>query len=239
MARTETNGISSAAAAPGPGRVNGSTAATVDGTAAAEHTGTGTDSDGGDGGTPGLGGFIFEQPTAPGTPGTGPSSPSSPSSPGKRQQGGWNRGKRKVNGKWTDGTATGPSSPGTRTPNPGAGPSSKAKVSTSLEGIEGILLSVHMMLATFTQIKELELSPDEAAKLSAAIARVAALYDVGASEKTLAWTNLMVCAGGIYGTRAFAYKIRHDSEEEAKKAPKLVTFAGQAYTQTQQAQQQG
>lgn len=89
-----------------------------------------------------------------------------------------------------------------------------------------------MMAASFSQIKELELAEDEAAKMAQAIARVAALYDVGASERTLAWTNLMVCMGGIYGTRAFAYKLRKDAEDEAKKAPRLVTPFG-ASTQAQ------
>lgn len=82
----------------------------------------------------------------------------------------------------------------------------------------------------------MELAPDEAAKLAAAIARVAALYDVGASEKTLAWTNLIVCMGGIYGTRGFAYKLRKDSEaaEEAKKKPTpTLIFPGQYPGQAQ------
>lgn len=93
-----------------------------------------------------------------------------------------------------------------------------SKIPSSLEGIEGILLSLHMIVASFTGISELELADEEAKKLSHAIGRVAALYDIRASEQTIAWTNLVVCMGGIYGTRAFAYSLRKKTESESKGA---------------------
>jgi hypothetical protein len=92
----------------------------------------------------------------------------------------------------------------------------KAKVQTSLEGIEGILLSVHMMGATLLKVPEMVMSEPEAKNLSEAIARVASHYDVGASEKTLAWVNLAVVAGGLYGTRAYAYHLRLKAEAAQK-----------------------
>jgi hypothetical protein len=109
---------------------------------------------------------------------------------------------------------------------PGSGKSAGVKTSsakpkavpTSLDGIEKILLSLHMMGASMLNVPELMLSEKEASDLSEAIARVAALYDFGASEKTLAWTNLAVCMGGMYGTRFFAFNLRMKAEAEAKKA---------------------
>lgn len=85
------------------------------------------------------------------------------------------------------------------------------------------------MAATFVKIPELSLTEKEAKDLSAAIDRVASLYDFGASEKTLAWVNLAMCVGGIYGTRMFAYSVRHRAEEEAKKRERgpVLQFAQQ------------
>jgi hypothetical protein len=99
----------------------------------------------------------------------------------------------------------------------GIGAPKKKEVQATLAGIEGILLSVHMILANLTEIKELALTEDEAKKMADAIERVAMLYDVSASEKTIAWTNLAMCFGGIYGTRAFAYNIRRKAERDAER----------------------
>lgn len=97
------------------------------------------------------------------------------------------------------------------------------------------MLSLHMMAAKFTHIDELELSDEEAKRLAEAMARVAALYDVRASEKTLAWMNLAGCVGSIYGTRAFAYSLRKNSEGKKKPAPApVIPFAnGAAFTAQQ------
>lgn len=73
------------------------------------------------------------------------------------------------------------------------------------------------MGAAILKIPELQLAQEEAEQLSKAINRVAALYDFGASEKTLAWINLAMCAAGLYGTRIFAYELRMKAEAEAKK----------------------
>ena len=112
-------------------------------------------------------------------------------------------------------------------PKGSAGKNKAAKVSTSLEGIEGILLSLHMMGAAMLQIPELALSEKEAAQLTDAISNVAKHYDFGASEKTIAWMNLAVITGGVYGTRAFAYHVRTKAESEQKKReakPNVISF---------------
>lgn len=97
--------------------------------------------------------------------------------------------------------------------------------SASLEGIEGMLLSIHLMGAAMLSVPELALTESEAKKMSQAIARVAELYDFGMSEKMLAWSNLMLCFGGIYGTRAFAYSNR--MKAEARRKPKVVDINSQ------------
>jgi hypothetical protein len=93
----------------------------------------------------------------------------------------------------------------------------KASSAPSLEGIESILLSLHLIAAKITHIDELELSEEESKRLSDALSRVAVLYDIEASEKTLAWLNLALCCGSIYGTRMMAYSLRTRTEEESKK----------------------
>jgi len=75
---------------------------------------------------------------------------------------------------------------------------------------------MHMMLATFAKVPELALSEEESKRLAEAIERVAVLYDFDASEKSIAWMNLFMCAGGIYGTRMFAFHMRTKAEAEAK-----------------------
>jgi hypothetical protein len=72
------------------------------------------------------------------------------------------------------------------------------------------------MGATILNVPELAMSQPEAKNLSEAIARVASHYDIGASEKTLAWVNLAVVAGGLYGTRAYAYHLRLKAEAAQK-----------------------
>ena len=107
----------------------------------------------------------------------------------------------------------------------GKGSSQKTKTDqTSLDGIEAILLNLHMMGAAFLKVPELQLSPEEAEKLSEAIARVSALYDFGASEKTLAWVNLTMALGSVYGTRIFAYSLRMKAEAQSKKKPEPIPF---------------
>lgn len=110
----------------------------------------------------------------------------------------------------------------------------KKKVSSSLEGIEGILLSLHTIAAAVSKVPELAIAEPEAKQLAAAIGRVSDLYDYGASERTLAWVNLAVCAGGIYGTRLFAYQMRIRAEDLAKKAlpaprPSVLPFVGSPF----------
>lgn len=90
------------------------------------------------------------------------------------------------------------------------GPRKAAKA----ENLEALLLSIHGMLAAFTSIPELELADEESKKLSEAIARVQKLYDYKwISDEAAAWGNLIIAAGGIYGPRYMAIRLRQKKDE--------------------------
>lgn len=64
------------------------------------------------------------------------------------------------------------------------------------------------MLAAFTKVEQLALDPEESKKLAEAITRVTEMYDVKVmSAEALAWTNLIMVAGGVYGPRMMSYSM--------------------------------
>lgn len=67
------------------------------------------------------------------------------------------------------------------------------------------IMSIHMMLAKLTKIEEIELTDEESEKLSEAAIRLTTLYGVGVvDEKTIAWANLVIAMGSVYGPRVGA-----------------------------------
>lgn len=94
------------------------------------------------------------------------------------------------------------------------GPRKAAKA----ENLEALLLSIHGMLAAFTGVEELGLAEEESKKLSEAIARVQKLYDYKwISDEAAAWGNLVIAAGGIYGPRYMAIRLRQKREAEEER----------------------
>jgi hypothetical protein len=83
---------------------------------------------------------------------------------------------------------------------------------SDLSGLEGILLSVHFFLAKGLEVSELELAEDEAKQLASAMTRVTECYDTKFNPKVMAWTNLSLMLGSIYGPRFWAIKNRKDAE---------------------------
>lgn len=106
--------------------------------------------------------------------------------------------------------------PGSRNRNSAGTGSAKKQAKGSpvhLEGIEKILLSIHVGMAAFLKAPELMISQDEAKTLSSAIAEVSEHYPVVADAKTLAWINLTMALGMIYGPRGVAIYVRNKGEK--------------------------
>jgi hypothetical protein len=71
---------------------------------------------------------------------------------------------------------------------------------------------MHNMLASVVQIPEIALDEKEATQLADGINKVAAHYDMSATQKQVDWANLIMLCGAIYGTRFFAYRMRRSTE---------------------------
>lgn len=74
-----------------------------------------------------------------------------------------------------------------------------------------------MMLAGITRVSELAITSDESEQLATALATVSQFYDVQVAEKTVAWINLAMVGGMIYGTRLVAIRARRTEERKAKR----------------------
>jgi len=80
-----------------------------------------------------------------------------------------------------------------------------------------LLFSLHQMGAAFLSVAELELDKSEAEKLGNAIKDVGKFYAMQFDPKKVAIANLMVIAGGIYGTRYVAYRTRRKMERSKER----------------------
>lgn len=80
------------------------------------------------------------------------------------------------------------------------------------------------MAAAAFQTPELALSPDESKAMAAAVAEVSSHYNHAINPKLMAWVNLLMVAGGVYGTRALAIRARLKTQEKAK-GPQRVAAA--------------
>lgn len=74
-----------------------------------------------------------------------------------------------------------------------------------------------MVLANAVGIEELTLSPDESKELAKAVAEVQSHYDTVIDPKTMAWVQLAMVAGSVYGPRMIAFNIRKKREKTIKK----------------------
>lgn len=81
------------------------------------------------------------------------------------------------------------------------------------------------MLVMLTGAKEFAITEDEAKTLATAVANVAEHYNVNPDPKIAAWVNLFTVLAAMYGTRAFAYKIRRVAEVKAKAKAKADATA--------------
>jgi hypothetical protein len=85
----------------------------------------------------------------------------------------------------------------------------EAPASLSVEGIEGVLLTIHVMLASMTQTPELVLSEPEAKAYAVAVANVARHYpSFPITAELQDWLALGLVIVRVYSTRAIAIGIR-------------------------------
>lgn len=106
-----------------------------------------------------------------------------------------------------------------------AGLKAVAQVPVDRDAISAILLSIHAMVAGMAKIPELALDKSEANSVADAAAKVASLYDLTADIKVIAWSNLAMSLGMVYGTRIVAIRERKKSER-IKRQSKIVSING-------------
>lgn len=116
--------------------------------------------------------------------------------------------------------------PGSRNKSGGSGkPATK-----TTDSIATMLYSVHMMGSMLLKTPEMMLSEVESSQLAKAIKDVSELYDVPfMDEKTLAWFNLAMVAGKVYGPRVIAAVNNNKKKPvEVKQAPvmQMPNFQG-------------
>ncbi len=93
----------------------------------------------------------------------------------------------------------------------------------SVDGLASIIFSAHAMLAGITHSQELMLDPTEATQLAQATANVSRHYGVAMAAKTVDWINFAMVAGGIYGTRLIAIRMRRQYERAGNHAKPVNT----------------
>jgi len=81
-----------------------------------------------------------------------------------------------------------------------------------------VLLTAHGLLSGVLKVPELALEESEAGELAKALDAVNSFYRVEVAEKTLAWINLSMVAGTIYGTRLIAIRERRVAARAERRA---------------------
>jgi hypothetical protein len=95
----------------------------------------------------------------------------------------------------------------------------RASATETTNSVANMLFSLHMGMSMFLHSEVLSITEDESAQLAKALTNVTQLYDIPViGEKALAWTNLAMVAGKVYGPRYVASRINKKS-----KPSKVVT----------------
>ena len=96
---------------------------------------------------------------------------------------------------------------------------STQKAPLDLGFIELLLTSIHVGVASFVHMPEMELTPEEVHRFALSAQNVAQYYDIPVSPKTQAWLALGTVAVQIYGTRLAANALK---PAETKPAPQSI-----------------
>lgn len=101
----------------------------------------------------------------------------------------------------------------------------KASNNLDLDGVEKLLLTIHLGLAAVLKAPEFVLDESEAKSLATAFARVSRHYPVlqKIGDKSIDHANLVTAAAGIYGTRIFAWNIRRAGEKARPASAQVIT----------------
>ena len=106
------------------------------------------------------------------------------------------------------------------------GSRNKAGSKKAAETVEPFLMMAHQWASVFLKTPELELSEDEAKKLSDAYSNFCAHHDVPVlSDKRLSEINMIAALGMVYGPRLIAVRNRKKEESAAKKAKNVTPFS--------------
>lgn len=102
----------------------------------------------------------------------------------------------------------------------GTGGKSRTTPTQTTSDIAEILYTVHFGIANMFKSEMFAITTDESEKLARAITRVTELYEVRLlPEKQMAWLNLAMALGGVYGPRIAASSFK---KKAAKKGPQIV-----------------
>lgn len=120
--------------------------------------------------------------------------------------------------------------PGAGNSGASSGSRKNAGTSVSVNGIEKILLSLHMMGASALNTPELMLDDSEAKMLAEGIAGVQEFYSYAPSAETIAWANLIAASVAIYGPRAVT--VYNNRQKQKKEKPARPAPAGNSEYQS-------
>lgn len=97
--------------------------------------------------------------------------------------------------------------------------STQEKTSPDLKGLDGLILSAHLMCAKILSVPELELDESESKRLADSLKEVAKHYSVIMDPKRIAWWEFATTAGGIYGPRVVAIWKNTERKPKGKMQP--------------------
>lgn len=86
--------------------------------------------------------------------------------------------------------------------------------SSSVNGLEKILFSIHAIIAVKGKIPELAIDAQEANMMARAINDVQEFYGLEVSEKVTIWVNLVTALGTVYAPRFVSISVRKSREKK-------------------------
>ncbi len=109
----------------------------------------------------------------------------------------------------------------------GSGKAQTGKTSSlDVGAVEVLLFNIHALAAAATGFDKIAINETEAGQLAKAVNNVQQFYPMHVSAKAMAWTNLIMVAGTVYGSRAVAIWADQKNKERAPANTGNVTSFG-------------